>query len=100
MPLLGPAGALPPGLLAQAESDVKYEGYVRRQDRQVQRFRSMEERRIPASFDYAAATGLSAEAQEKLSRIRPLSIGQASRISGVRPADIAVLLLHLQREAP
>jgi tRNA uridine 5-carboxymethylaminomethyl modification enzyme len=99
VPLLGAAGAARPGLLAQAEADVKYEGYVRRQDRQVERFRSMEEKRIPDSFDYTAITGLSAESREKLSKTRPLSIGQASRIPGVRPADIAVLLLHLRREA-
>jgi tRNA uridine 5-carboxymethylaminomethyl modification enzyme len=87
-----------PAWLAHAEADVKYEGYVRRQDRQVERFRSMEGKRIPSLFDYAAATGLSAEAAEKLARIRPLSIGQASRISGVRPADIAVLLLLLRKD--
>jgi tRNA uridine 5-carboxymethylaminomethyl modification enzyme len=87
-----------PAWLAHAEADVKYEGYVRRQDRQVERFRSMEGKRIPPSFNYAAATGLSAEAAEKLARIRPLSIGQASRISGVRPADIAVLLLLLRKD--
>ena len=85
--------------LDQAEAEVKYEGYIRRQDEQVARFRKMEEKRIPTSFDYQGMVGLSSEAREKLAKIRPGSIGQASRISGVRPADIAVLLLYVRRGA-
>jgi tRNA uridine 5-carboxymethylaminomethyl modification enzyme len=82
-----------------AESEVKYEGYIRRQDEQVARFRGMEERRIPAGFDWDALAGVSSEAREKLKRIRPASIGQASRIPGVRPPDVAVLMIHLKRPA-
>jgi tRNA uridine 5-carboxymethylaminomethyl modification enzyme len=63
----------------------------------VGRFRSLEEKRIPAGFDWDGAAGLSSEAREKLRRIRPGSVGQASRIPGVRPPDIAVILLHLRR---
>ncbi len=85
--------------LALAETEVKYEGYIRRQEDLVGRFRSMEEKRIPAGFDWEATTGLSSEAREKLGKIRPLSVGQASRIPGVRPPDIAVLLVHLARGA-
>jgi tRNA uridine 5-carboxymethylaminomethyl modification enzyme len=94
------AASRPPAweaLLGQVEADVKYEGYIRRQDQQVERFRKMEEKRIPPGFDYGEILGLSAEAREKLARISPASIGQASRISGVRPADIAVLLLHMRK---
>jgi tRNA uridine 5-carboxymethylaminomethyl modification enzyme len=93
----GPIARARPEWLGQAEAEVKYEGYIRRQDEQVARFRKMEEKRIPASFDYQGIVGLSSEAREKLAKIRPASIGQASRISGVRPADIAVLLLYVRR---
>ena len=84
--------------LALAETAVKYEGYIRRQDDMVGRFRSLEGRRIPAEFDWNEAVGLSSEAREKLLRIRPRSVGQASRIPGVRPPDIAVLLVHLGKK--
>lgn len=83
--------------LALVESEVKYEGYIRRQDQLVGRFHGLENRRIPADFDWDTASGLSSEAREKLRRIRPGSVGQASRVPGVRPPDIAVLLLHLGR---
>jgi tRNA uridine 5-carboxymethylaminomethyl modification enzyme len=90
--------AFPAELLLRAETDVKYEGYIRRQDEQVERFRGMEARRIPEGFDWDSLAGISSEAREKLRAIRPVSIGQASRIPGVRPPDIAVLLLHLRRD--
>jgi tRNA uridine 5-carboxymethylaminomethyl modification enzyme len=83
--------------LSLAETEVKYEGYIRRQDEQVGRFQSLEKRRIPAGFDWDTASGFSAEAREKLRRIRPVSVGQASRIPGVRPPDIAVILVQLRR---
>ncbi|UCF97431.1 MAG: tRNA uridine-5-carboxymethylaminomethyl(34) synthesis enzyme MnmG [Spirochaetaceae bacterium] len=86
-----------PAWLRLCELDIKYEGYIRRQEKQVERFRKMEDLRIPRDFDYEAATGLSAESQAKLKNIRPLSIGQASRISGIRSSDVAVLLVHLRR---
>jgi len=79
------------------ELDVKYEGYRKRQEKQVERFRKMEDLKIPRDFDYDIATGLSAESRAKFKEIRPLSVGQASRVSGVRSSDIAVLLVHLRR---
>jgi tRNA uridine 5-carboxymethylaminomethyl modification enzyme len=83
--------------LRLCEVDVKYEGYIGRQDRQVERFRKMEAVAIPRDFDYDRALGLSAESRSKLKEIRPLSLGQASRVSGVRSGDIAVLMVYLQR---
>ena len=85
--------------LRRVELDVKYEGYLKRQQEQVDRFLRMENRRIPENFDYDSAVGLSKEAREKLKRVRPVSLGQASRIQGVRSSDIAVLLVHLKRGA-
>ncbi len=90
-------GAAPRPWLLLAENEVKYEGYIRRQEEQVGRFRSLEDRRVPADLDWGSVAGLSSEAREKLSRIRPVSVGQASRIQGVRAADIAVLLVRLAR---
>jgi len=80
-----------------AELEVKYEGYVRHQEEQVARARAMEALRIPPDFDWASAPGLSSEAREKLASIRPVSIGHASRVPGVRQADIAVLLVLVRR---
>lgn len=84
-------------LLRQVELDVKYAGYIDRQERQVQRFRRMERMRIPPDFDYQSVDGISRESREKLAKIRPVSVGQASRISGVRNSDIAVLMVSLHR---
>ncbi|MGA2764850.1 MAG: tRNA uridine-5-carboxymethylaminomethyl(34) synthesis enzyme MnmG [Spirochaetia bacterium] len=92
-------GVADAGWLFLAETAVKYEGYVTRQEEQVGRFRRMEEKRIPADFDWDGLAGVSAEAREKLKRIRPVSVGQASRISGVRPPDIAILMVSLKRDA-
>ena len=86
-----------PEWLTQVELDVKYEGYVARQERQVERFRRLERLEIPAEFDYDAVEGISNEAREKLKEIRPFSVGQASRVSGVRNSDITVLLVRLGR---
>jgi tRNA uridine 5-carboxymethylaminomethyl modification enzyme len=83
--------------LELVELEVKYEGYIRRQEAQVERFRRLEDLRIPEGFDYARAPGLSSEARDKLQKIRPLSLGQASRISGVRSSDLAVLLIVLRK---
>jgi tRNA uridine 5-carboxymethylaminomethyl modification enzyme len=93
------AGA-PSAWLVLAETELKYEGYIRRQDEQVQRFHAMEQKRIPASFDWDSLAGLSSEAREKLRKIRPASVGQASRIPGVRPPDVAVLMVLLKRGGP
>lgn len=87
----------PAAFLEQAELDVKYEGYVARQNEQVERMKRMEELRIPENFDYTSVEGLSSEARQKFSAVRPLSIGQAGRISGVRNSDIAVLMTVLAR---
>ncbi|MCX8035761.1 MAG: tRNA uridine-5-carboxymethylaminomethyl(34) synthesis enzyme MnmG [Candidatus Sumerlaeia bacterium] len=79
----------------QVELAIKYEGYIRRQEEEVARFRRLESERLPHDLDYRSLHGLTTEAAEKLSRIRPISLGQASRISGVTPADISVLMIHL-----
>jgi tRNA uridine 5-carboxymethylaminomethyl modification enzyme len=84
--------------LALAEAGVKYEGYIARQEEQVGRFLRMEEKVIPRDFDWDALAGVSSEAKEKLKLIRPISVGQASRISGVRPPDIAILMISLKHD--
>jgi tRNA uridine 5-carboxymethylaminomethyl modification enzyme len=76
--------------------DVKYQGYVDRQEAQVEKQQRMAEKRIPEAFDYARIMHLRTEAREKLVRIRPVSIAQASRISGITPADLALVLAHLE----
>ena len=77
------------------EIQIKYAGYLARQEKQVAQFKKEEAHRIPEGIDYNAIPGLRLEAREKLELIRPVSIGQAGRISGVSPADIAVLLIWL-----
>lgn len=81
----------------QAETDLRYEGYIRRQEEGVARAQGMEEKLIPAGIDYASIRGLRTEAQQKLARIAPANLGQASRISGVTPADIALLSVWVER---
>ena len=76
--------------------DVKYSGYLARQEQQVERQRRLSDKRIPDSFDFGRLQHLRHEAREKLSRIRPVSLAQASRISGITPADVALLLAHLE----
>ena len=82
----------------QVEISVKYEGYIRRQEKQVAEFEKLEKHALPADTDYANIQGLRLEAREKLGVIRPLNLGQASRISGVSPADIAALMIYLERK--
>ena len=89
---------LPDDVIQKVETEVKYEGYLRRQEAQVKELRRLEKRLIPDNIDYDKVTGLRDEAREKLKRIRPHSVGQASGISGVNPADITVLLIYLSRE--
>ncbi len=84
--------------ISHTELDVKYDGYINRQMKQIDRFHKMEKRTIPSDFDYDLARGISTESREKLKKIRPVSIGQASRISGVRNSDIAVLMVLLKRK--
>ncbi|ERM91608.1 tRNA uridine 5-carboxymethylaminomethyl modification protein [Caldanaerobacter subterraneus subsp. yonseiensis KB-1] len=81
----------------QIDINIKYEGYILKQLRQVEQFKAMENKKIPEDIDYYQIHGLSNEAKEKLSKIRPTSVGQASRISGASPADISVLLIYLQQ---
>ena len=81
----------------EVEIQIKYAGYLARQEKQVAEFKKEEERRLPEDIDYHTIAGLRLEAQEKLQQIRPMSIGQAGRISGVSPADIAVLLIWLEQ---
>ncbi len=81
----------------QLEISVKYEGYIQRQEEDVKRFRRMEEQVIPSSLDYEGISGLSAEVRDKLKRVRPLTLGQASRIPGVTPAAVAIVAVILRR---
>ena len=89
--------ALPQAVTEEVEIQVKYAGYLARQEKQVEEFKKEESRLLPENMDYSAITGLRLEARQKLSDVRPVSIGQASRISGVSPADIAVLLIWLEQ---
>lgn len=88
---------LPPEIFEQVEIELKYEGYIKRQQAQINEMRRLEEKLLPKDIDYNAIDGLRLEAREKLSKIRPLSVGQASRISGVSPSDISVLLIYLAK---
>ena len=92
--------ALAPEERSEVEAEVKYAGYIRRQDRDVERMRRMEAKRIPATLDYHGVTGLSAEARERLLARRPLTVGEASRIPGVRPADVNLLLAVMRGLRP
>ncbi len=87
---------LPPEVFEQVEISVKYEGYIARQEQQIREMRRIERKKIPADIDYSSLKGLRLEAVEKLSKIRPENLGQASRISGVNPADIAALNIILE----
>ena len=81
----------------EIELQVKYSGYIKRQLQQVGRFKKLESKPIPAAFNYDGTPGFSREAREKLKKVRPASIGQASRISGVTPAAISLLLVALEK---
>lgn len=88
---------LPHGVSEQVEIQIKYEGYIKKANEQVERMRKMEDKKIPEHIDYDAIAGLATEAKEKLKEIQPISIGQASRISGVNPADISILLVYIEQ---
>ncbi|MGN0998836.1 MAG: tRNA uridine-5-carboxymethylaminomethyl(34) synthesis enzyme MnmG, partial [Faecousia sp.] len=90
--------SLPAAVTEEVEIQIKYAGYLARQEKQVEEFKKEESRRLPEDLDYDAIAGLRLEARQKLSQIRPVSIGQAGRISGVSPADIAVLLIYLEQK--
>lgn len=82
-------------IIEQIEIEIKYEGYIQKQLKQVEQIKKLEKKQLPSDFDYTTLAGLCLEAQEKLNKIKPLNIGQASRISGVSPADISVLLIWM-----
>ena len=86
-----------PEIMDAVQLEVKYEGYIKRQQQQIQRSQKFEHRVIPGSFDYDGVTGFSTEVREKLKRVKPASVGQASRISGVTPAAISLLLVAIER---
>ena len=88
---------LPDAVCEQAEIKIKYDGYIKRQQAQVEQFKKMEEKLIPEDFDYDKVYGLRIEARQKLEKIRPKSLGQASRISGVSPADMSVLIIYFSK---
>lgn len=88
---------LPADVAEQVEISVKYEGYIQRQQKQVEDFQKMERRRLPPDLDYSSIQGLRLEAREKLNAVRPADLGQASRISGVSPADVTALMIYLER---
>ncbi len=89
--------SLPADVIEQVEIEIKYEGYIERQLRQVEQFKKMERKKIPADIDYDSVPSLRIEARQKLKSFHPISIGQASRISGVSPADVSVLLVYLEQ---
>jgi tRNA uridine 5-carboxymethylaminomethyl modification enzyme len=91
--------ALSEETIQQIEIAVKYSGYIDRQEQEVEKFKSMEDKRIPEAFDFSTVPSLRLEASQKLTRIRPTTIGQAARISGVSPADVGILMVWLKRSA-
>jgi tRNA uridine 5-carboxymethylaminomethyl modification enzyme len=95
--LPGPKPSLPAEVIEQVEIELKYAGYISRQDADVAKFRSMEDKQIPDWLDYAQIPSLRTEARQKLIKIRPTTLGQASRISGVSPADISLVVIWMKR---
>ncbi len=88
-----------PEVVQQVEIAVKYAGYVERQEIEISKMKNMEDKMIPDAFDYSTVPSLRLEARQKLAKIRPATIGQAGRISGVSPADVSILLIWLKRGA-
>jgi tRNA uridine 5-carboxymethylaminomethyl modification enzyme len=86
-----------PAVAEEVEIQVKYAGYIQRQEEQIGKLSRLEGIRLPAHMDFRAIPGLTAEVREKLEKVKPLSLGQASRISGITPAAISILLIHLKR---
>ena len=91
----GVLGDVPSDILKSCETEIAYAGYLKRNLAEIEEMRRMEGAPLPPDLDYAALDGLRLEAREKLARIRPLNLGQAARISGVSPADVAVLMVYL-----
>ena len=88
---------IPEEIMREGETRLKYEGYIERQEQQVDKLKRMEEIKLPEAINYAKIHGLSTEVKEKLSKVRPISLGQASRISGVTPAALMAIQVHLKR---
>jgi tRNA uridine 5-carboxymethylaminomethyl modification enzyme len=95
--LAPPPDTLPNDVCESVEVELKYDGYIQRQEAQVDRFRNLEKKYIPYDFDYATVSALRNEAIEKFTRIKPRSLGQASRIPGISPSDISVLMIMLKK---
>ena len=89
---------LPEEVTKEVEIQVKYKGYIKLQEQQVEKFKKLEQKILPQDIDYAQIKGLRLEARQKLNKVKPNSVGQASRISGVSPADISVLLIYLEQK--
>ena len=83
-------------IIEQIEIDLKYEGYIQRQVEQIEKFDRFEDQKIPLDYDYAKIKSLSTEGRERLAKVKPESIGQASRISGVTPSDVSILMVSLR----
>jgi tRNA uridine 5-carboxymethylaminomethyl modification enzyme len=90
---------LPDYVTEQVEIETKYSGYIEKENKAAERVRKMETRRLPATLDVAAVAGLRNEARQVLERFRPATLGQAARLAGINPADVAVLLVHLERSS-
>ncbi|HOW35264.1 MAG TPA: tRNA uridine-5-carboxymethylaminomethyl(34) synthesis enzyme MnmG [Candidatus Omnitrophota bacterium] len=99
-PFDGKLKKLPATVIDQVEYEIKYEGFIQRQLKDVQRFKSIENIKIPPDFDYSRVSGLSTEIRQKLKKFSPLSLGQANRISGVTPAAISILMIYLRKKVP
>ena len=84
-------------MVEEVEIQVKYEGYLKLQEAQVEKFKKLETKKLPEDIDYNELKGLRIEARQKLNKIKPTSVGQASRISGVSPADVSVMLIYLEQ---
>ena len=91
-------GEIPEDVAEEVEIEVKYKGYIKLQQNQVEKFKKLETKKLPEDINYESIKGLRLEARQKLNQIRPSSVGQASRISGVSPADISVLLIFLEQQ--
>jgi tRNA uridine 5-carboxymethylaminomethyl modification enzyme len=96
LPLVSKQGFLDTAI-EEVEFSIKYEGYILRQIKQLEKARKLENRKIPKNMNFTEISSLSIEAREKLSNIRPMNLGQASRISGVSPADLTVLIIYMEK---
>ncbi|MDD5086011.1 MAG: tRNA uridine-5-carboxymethylaminomethyl(34) synthesis enzyme MnmG, partial [Candidatus Omnitrophica bacterium] len=94
----GGNGGASPAVARQVEINIKYQGYIERGEREIAHFHSLEQVRVPDNFDFSGLVNLSREVREKLSRFRPVSLGQASRISGITPASLGVLAIYLEKQ--